>query len=155
MASKTVHFSWDILHKLTFSARLNFACFSNVFLKNIDFAWDIPSTLRFRTRVISFLTFTKKHMKIQLLRRRQPQNALLNFLKKSKLSLLPTCEIALSCRRDTDLSAATVLQTNAILFLRFSLNCVAPARDAHSSCRKLSKWLQNGNKLVPHKTIRV
>ena len=45
---------------MTFSARLNFACFSNVFLKNIDFAWDIPSKLRFRTRVISFLTFTNK-----------------------------------------------------------------------------------------------
>ena len=96
----------------------------------------------------------KKNMKFQLLRGRQPQNALLNFLEKSTFSMLPKCKIALSCRREADFHTTRVLQTIAFFFLRFFLICVAPARDAHFSGREPPKWLQNDKKLVPGKTIR-
>ena len=97
----------------------------------------------------------KKNMKFQLLRGRQPQNALFNFLKKSTFSMLQKCKIALSCRREADCRITTLLQTNAFFFLRFFLICVAPARDAHFFCRVPPKWLQNGKKLISDKTIRI
>ena len=68
----------------------------------------------------NFVTdFCKKNMKFQLLRACQPQNALLNFLKKTTFSTLQKCEIALSCRRNAYFRNASLLQKTAFVFLRF------------------------------------
>ena len=58
---KNINFAWDIPQKVASRACLFSGCFSTSFLKNINFAWDIPSKLRFKMRAVFSTFFTREH----------------------------------------------------------------------------------------------